>query len=66
MNEARRRRFPALCGTSLRSSTSSLEISKHLQEQRCGADTAVSFVQCSPVKIPSLLVTVETVAQNVS
>lgn len=34
VNEARRRRFPALCGTSLHSSTSSLEISEHLQEQR--------------------------------
>lgn len=35
VNEARRRRrFPALCGTSLHPSTTSLEISEHLQEQR--------------------------------
>lgn len=63
MNEMRKRRSPALCGPSLCSSTSSLEISKHLrphlQEQRHRADTAVSFVQCSAVKSPSLLVSVE-------
>lgn len=65
MNEMRKRRSPALCGPSLRSSTSCLEISKHLwphlQEQRRGADTALSFVQCSPVKSPSLLVSVENI-----
>lgn len=65
MNEMRKKRSSALCGTSLCSSTSSLEMSKyvwpHLQDQRCRADRAVSFVRCSTVKSPSLLVSVETI-----
>lgn len=48
-----------LLSVALHSSTRFLEISEHLQGQRCGADKALSFVQCLPVKIPSLLVSVE-------